>query len=116
MNDTPIWIACGLVLVAIATSHHFLSKGIKHMAVNQATFDADLAALVTGITGYVTAAQAKITALENEAPPNLDLSAEDASVATASTALATALGAINPVAAPAAPAAAAAVTAASPGS
>jgi hypothetical protein len=110
MNET-VWIACGVVLLAIATSHHFLQKAITTMAVTQATFDQDLDALLKAQTAYVTAAQAKFTALEAVAPAGSDFSAEDAQVASASAGLATALAAVNPTAAPSVPAASAAVAA-----
>ena len=111
MNETAtIWIACGVVLLAIVTSHYSLKKAIDtNMAVTQAVFDQDLDTMLTAQTTLNTAYLAKIAALEAVAPPTADLSAEDAQVTTASAALATALAAINPVAAPSAPAAAAAV-------
>ena len=87
-----------------------LRKSILTMAVTEATFDADLTALVTAQTAFVTAANAQIAALKAAAPPGTDFSAEDATVATATAGLAAALTAISPVAAPPVVAATAALT------
>lgn len=61
------------------------------MPVNQAQFDADLAAYNTAVEGYIAAVTAFLAL-----PPVVDLTNEDASVQAAAADVATALAALPP--------------------
>lgn len=65
------------------------------MAIDQATFDQDLAALVSSITTLTTAVDALIAS-----KPEADLTAEDTSVQAASAAVAAELAKLNPAPTP----------------
>jgi predicted nucleic acid-binding Zn-ribbon protein len=69
-----------------------LQKEVHKMAVDQATFDTELAALVQAITDLDTAVDAFIASQ----PAGVDLTAEAASVASASAAVAAELAKIAP--------------------
>jgi hypothetical protein len=86
-----------------------LIRKVEKMAIDQATFDADLAGLVQAVTDEGTAVTALTTAVDAfiAAHPGIDFSAEDANVqgavaqaASASQALAAELAKITPAPAP----------------
>jgi uncharacterized membrane protein len=64
---------------------------IKQVAIDQATFDSDLAALVSSITNLIAAVDAKIAAT-----PAADFTAEDATVQQAAASVAAELNKLNP--------------------
>src|SRR6266403_514301 len=68
-----------------------IRKEITQMAIDQATFDTDLAALVTSVGNLVAAVDAFIAS-----HPATDLTAEDQAVATAAASVADELNKLNP--------------------
>ena len=72
-----------------------LERVVHQMAIDQATFDSDLAALVAAITNLDTAVDALIAS-----KPAVDLTAEDTSVQTAAAAVAAELAKLAPAPAP----------------
>jgi len=72
-----------------------LIRKVEKMAVDQSTFDTDLAALVTAIGNLTAAVDALIAST-----PSVDLTAEDTSVQTAAAAVAAELAKITPAPAP----------------
>ncbi len=85
------------LVLAVGVTLLRTNERLTTMAVSEATFDQDLDTLVTGITSYITAAQAALAAAQ---AAGVDLSAEDAHVQTATTQLSAALAALSPTAAP----------------
>lgn len=73
---------------------NLLIRKVDTMAVDQATFDSDLAALVAAITTLIQAVDAWIASH----PAGVDLTAEEASVQEASKAIADELAKITPAA------------------
>jgi len=71
-----------------------IRKEIKRMAIDQATFDTDLAALITAFGTLITAVDALIASKQT------DLSAEDQAVKDAAAAIASELAKLNPTPAP----------------
>ncbi len=68
-----------------------IERKLDKIMIDQATFDTDLASLVTAIGNFITAVNAKIAAT-----PPADFTAEDASVQAAAKTVADALNALNP--------------------
>lgn len=72
-----------------------LLREVHKMTIDQATFDTDLAGLVTAVTNLTSAVDAWIAS-----HPGVDLTAEDQAVQTASQALADELAKVTPAPAP----------------
>ena len=83
------------ILLRIEQSLLRMERRLINMAIDQATFDTDLAALVQAVTDLDAAVEAWIAA-----HPDLDLTAEDTSVQTAAAAVSAELAKLTPPATP----------------
>jgi hypothetical protein len=74
-----------------------LRKDVQHMAVSEATFDADLTGFVTLFGNLLSAYAAALASAKSQAP-EIDLTQEDATIAQLSAQATTALDSISPAA------------------